>query len=103
MRFSGRFIFLLSPQTTAMRIGIQTWGSTGDIRPFVALAAALTQAGHQVHLVVTDIDCRDYRHYAEEYGFRITQVATPVIADAAALTKLAAAVSKPGPPPVRAA
>ena len=71
-----------------MRIGIQTWGSTGDIRPFVALAAALTQAGHQVHLVVTDIDCRDYRHYAEEYGFRITQVATPVIADAAALHEI---------------
>ena len=68
-----------------MRIGIQTWGSTGDIRPFVALAAALTQAGHRVHLVVTDIDRRDYRHYGDEYGFRITQVATPVIADAAAL------------------
>ncbi len=68
-----------------MRIGIQTWGSTGDIRPFVALAAGLTQAGHAVHLVVTDIDSRDYRHYGEEYGFRVTQIATPVIADAAAL------------------
>ena len=68
-----------------MRIGIQTWGSTGDIRPFVALAAALTQAGHSVHLVVTDIDRRDYHHYGEEYGFRVTQVATPVIADASAL------------------
>ncbi len=71
-----------------MRIGIQTWGSTGDVRPFVALAAALTRAGHQVHLVVTDIDQRDYRHYAEEYGFRITQVATPVIADAAQLHEI---------------
>ncbi len=68
-----------------MRIGIQTWGSTGDLRPFVALAAALVRVGHQVHLVLTDIDRRDYAHYGEEYGFRITHVATPVIADAAAL------------------
>ncbi len=64
-----------------MRIGIQTWGSTGDVRPFVALAAGLQAAGHEVHLVVTDIDARDYHGYAREYGFRLTQVATPVIAD----------------------
>ena len=28
-----------------MRIGIQTWGSEGDIRPFVALASGLVEAG----------------------------------------------------------
>jgi len=29
-----------------MRIGIQTWGSDGDIRPFIALAGGLQAAGH---------------------------------------------------------
>ncbi len=71
-----------------MRIGIQTWGSNGDVRPFIALAAGLQRAGHRVHLVVTDIDARDYQGYAKEYGFQLSQVATPVIADVARLHEL---------------
>ncbi|MBI5548263.1 MAG: glycosyltransferase family 1 protein [Deltaproteobacteria bacterium] len=38
-----------------MRIGIQTWGSEGDIRPFQALAAGLAAAGHEVTLAAHDL------------------------------------------------
>ncbi|MEK6742288.1 MAG: glycosyltransferase [Nitrospirota bacterium] len=43
-----------------MKIGIQTWGSEGDVRPFLALAAGLRHAGHEVTLVVTHITNSDY-------------------------------------------
>lgn len=64
-----------------MRIGLQTWGSTGDVRPFVALASGLAAAGHDVHLCVTDIEDGDYGVLAAAAGFRLTRVATPPIAD----------------------
>jgi len=43
-----------------MKIGIQTWGSNGDIRPMIALADGLQKAGHTVTLVVTSLDNRNY-------------------------------------------
>ena len=43
-----------------MKIGIQTWGSQGDINPFIALAAGLSQAGHHVTLAITCADRKDY-------------------------------------------
>jgi UDP:flavonoid glycosyltransferase YjiC (YdhE family) len=64
-----------------MRIGIQTWGSEGDIRPLVALAGGLSAAGHEVNLVVTDVDDRDYGPIASRLGFQVRHVATPVVAD----------------------
>ena len=42
-----------------MKIGLQAWGSEGDIQPFTALAAGLVKAGHSVTLVVTDNIGRD--------------------------------------------
>ncbi len=36
-----------------MKIGIQTWGSDGDVRPFIALAAGLRAAGHDVTVAAT--------------------------------------------------
>ena len=42
------------------KIGIQTWGSNGDIRPLIALADGLQHAGHSVTLVVSSIDDRNY-------------------------------------------
>jgi len=62
-----------------MKIGIQTWGSEGDIRPFTALAAALVRAGHDVTLVVTEIAERDYTRVAEKHGFTLRMVASPVL------------------------
>jgi sterol 3beta-glucosyltransferase len=43
-----------------MNIGIQTWGSNGDIRPMLALADGLQKAGHSVTLLVSSIDNKDY-------------------------------------------
>ena len=43
-----------------MKIGIQTWGSNGDIRPMLALADGLNKAGHSVTLAISSIDNKDY-------------------------------------------
>lgn len=63
-----------------MRIGIQTWGSEGDIRPFVALGAALVTRGHRVEMLYTEISTRRYEHVAAALGFTARAVASPVIA-----------------------
>jgi sterol 3beta-glucosyltransferase len=63
-----------------VRIGIQSWGSEGDIRPFLALGHALTKRGHQVELVYTDIGERSYDATAAALGFHARAVATPVVA-----------------------
>jgi sterol 3beta-glucosyltransferase len=39
-----------------MRIGMQMWGSQGDIRTFIALANALHSAGHDVTLCIPRVD-----------------------------------------------
>lgn len=51
-----------------MKFGIQTWGSEGDVRPFLALAAGLRSAGHDVNLVVTDVTNRDYTALGAAFG-----------------------------------
>ncbi len=51
-----------------MKIGIQTWGSEGDVRPFLALAAGLRAAGHDVTLVVTHITNKDYTDLGTSFG-----------------------------------
>jgi len=57
-----------------MKIGLQTWGSEGDIRPFLALAGGLSASGHKVSLVVTSVDSKDYSSYGREMDFTITHV-----------------------------
>jgi len=54
-----------------MRIGLQTWGSDGDIRPMIALAAGLCGKGHDVTLHVASVDGKDYSPFAREFGFNI--------------------------------
>lgn len=54
----------------SMKIGIQTWGSDGDIRPFIALAGGLSSAGHEVKLVVTSVDNKDYTTFGKSLNFR---------------------------------
>lgn len=48
-----------------MRIGIQTWGSDGDIRPLIALGGGLRAAGHGVKIAVTSVDNKDYSQLCE--------------------------------------
>jgi UDP:flavonoid glycosyltransferase YjiC (YdhE family) len=64
-----------------MKIGLQAWGSEGDIRPFTALAAGLTTAGHDVTLVVTDNAGRDYSALAQRYGYTLQSLPSPNIPD----------------------
>ncbi len=63
-----------------MKIGLQTWGSEGDVQPFTALAAGLTRAGHEVTLVVTDNVGRDYSGLARESGYSLQALPSPVSA-----------------------
>jgi sterol 3beta-glucosyltransferase len=60
-----------------MRIGLQTWGTEGDIQPFIALAAGLAKAGHEVTLLATDVHQRDYSEVARKLGFAWLGVTGP--------------------------
>jgi sterol 3beta-glucosyltransferase len=44
----------------SLRVAMHGWGSEGDLRPLVALAAGLVRAGHRVRLELTPIDGSDY-------------------------------------------
>lgn len=57
-----------------MRIGIQTWGTEGDVRPFLALAGGLTAAGHDVTLAVTEITNKRFTEFGERMLFAIRHV-----------------------------
>jgi UDP:flavonoid glycosyltransferase YjiC (YdhE family) len=62
-----------------MKIGMQTWGSHGDIRPFLALAEGLQAAGNEVHLVLTCVDSAAYASHVSKHGVKITVLASPVL------------------------
>jgi len=70
-----------------MNIGLQSWGSTGDINPFLTLAAALAAAGHTVTLAITSTERRDYAQEGRRFGFAVRQVGW-IGADVAALNAL---------------
>ena len=57
-----------------MKIGIQTWGTEGDIRPFIALSGGLSAAGHEVTLAVTEITNQRFTEYGERLGFALRHV-----------------------------
>jgi UDP:flavonoid glycosyltransferase YjiC (YdhE family) len=57
-----------------MKIGIQTWGSNGDVRPLLALADGLQKAGHRVTLVVSSIDNQNYAAICQQLGIRYQQI-----------------------------
>src|SRR5271166_5722219 len=44
----------------SLRVGIQGWGSEGDLRPLVALALRLRESGHAPRLVFTAVDGKDH-------------------------------------------
>ncbi len=58
-----------------MRIGIQTWGSDGDIRPMIALASGLKQAGHEVTIMIASVDNKSYAGVCAKTG--ITMIKKP--------------------------
>lgn len=75
-----------------MKIGIQTWGSYGDVRPFMALAEGLKVAGHEVTLLITSLDNTAYETTLSTTGVKVQSVASPVIPDKAALSQIEASI-----------
>jgi len=57
-----------------MKIGIQTWGSDGDIRPFFALANGLSTNGHDVTVCYTSVDRTDYSDLAVKLNVKSINV-----------------------------
>lgn len=57
-----------------MKIGLQTFGSDGDVLPFIALAAGLSAKGHDVTLAITSVLHKDYTHYGKLLNFKIIAV-----------------------------
>jgi len=57
-----------------MKIGLQTWGTEGDVRPFMALATGLQAAGHQVTLLTTEIRNRDFSAEARRLRIAIRKI-----------------------------
>ncbi len=47
-----------------MKIGIQTWGSRGDINPWIAIGKGLAEAGHNVTLYYTSYTNQDFSHHS---------------------------------------
>lgn len=64
-----------------MKIGIQTWGSNGDIRPMIALANGLQQAGHTVTLVASSIDNHSYKDQCALYNIAYRQIPETIAFD----------------------
>jgi sterol 3beta-glucosyltransferase len=59
-----------------MKIGLQTWGSDGDVRPMVALANGLSTAGHEVRLVISSVTGTDYGPLAAALDLAVQSVGT---------------------------
>jgi sterol 3beta-glucosyltransferase len=57
-----------------MKIGIQTWGSNGDVRPLLALADGLQKAGHQITLAATSVDNQSYQGICDQLGIAYRQI-----------------------------
>jgi hypothetical protein len=57
-----------------MRVGLQGWGSEGDVRPLIALAARLRQSGHDARLVLTPVDGKHYVPLCESLGLGVKLV-----------------------------
>jgi UDP:flavonoid glycosyltransferase YjiC (YdhE family) len=76
-----RLVALMPSKQKWMRIGIQIWGSRGDIRPLLALAEGLQLSGHEVSLLITCIESADYNASLSNAGVKIQNVASPVIRD----------------------
>jgi len=61
-----------------MNIGIQTWGSHGDFKPYLALAVGLQSAGHDVTLVATTLNDINYQSAAEQVNIKFRHIASPI-------------------------
>jgi len=70
-----------------MHIGLQTWGSDGDIRPLIALAGGLKSKGYEVTLAVTSTENRDYTSICDRLGIDYIKVPRHIDCDVEILGK----------------
>ncbi len=82
-----------------MRIGLQTWGTEGDIRPFFALTQALVARGHQATLLYTSVEGKSFDALASGCGIEARGVGGDYFAANRAETeaRLAAVMAQPSP------
>ncbi len=59
-----------------MRVGLITWGTEGDVRPFFALGRALRARGHEVELVTSNLEGHDHQQLAASLGLDSVSVGT---------------------------
>lgn len=80
-----------------MKIGMQTWGSHGDIRPFLALADGLHAAGHDVHLSIAAFTEGAWRDLPSRPRLRISVLDHPALAPAEVqrISRTIAAIANP--------
>lgn len=57
-----------------MKIGIQTWGSNGDIRPMIAFGGELVKRGHDVTIGILSVDGKDYSSLCESHGINYINI-----------------------------
>ncbi len=76
-----------------MRIGVQTWGSDGDIRPLIALAGGLKSSGHDVTLAVTSTENRDYTSICQRLGIDYIKVPEHIESDIGILEQKVSQIS----------
>jgi len=57
-----------------MKIGIQTWGTDGDVLPLLALAGGLRAAEHEVTAAYTIVDNKDYSELCARMNFNGVRV-----------------------------
>ena len=58
-----------------MRIGLQAWGTDGDIRPMIALGAGLKNSGHQVTITIASVDNKSYAGLCAKTGLTMIKSA----------------------------
>lgn len=81
-----------------MRIGIQAWGSRGDIMPMLALGKGLLRDGHNVSVAITSIDNTDYSETVQRHALKVRYVCTPVIESESELAHIQdAIIAQPNP------
>ncbi len=83
-----------------MRVGLITWGTEGDVRPFFALARALSQRGHRVEMEYVNVEGRTFEALARACGVEATPFAGEYFrANREALHRASAASLETASPP----
>ena len=63
--------------TSKLRIVLSTWGTTGDVQPFLALSDRLSKEGHEVRVCTSEI----YRNRFAKCGVGFYPVGVPFDSD----------------------